>query len=115
MKIKIRELLAANEAINNIIQEKMKATIAFKFRAILAAFNTSVDTFNKTREDLLAKYDVKDIEKLELKDRDKLELEFQELLGSTIDINIDKLNVEDFDDIKIAPIDLDALFWLINM
>ena len=114
MKTNINDILSANKAITTLVSSKMQANKAFKFRKILNAFNNSVDAFNATRAGLLKKYDIEEGAEIPANIKENLEAEFALLIKEEVDIDIKKLEVSDFDGLEITPMDLDALFWLIN-
>lgn len=117
MKIKLEDILNSNAALGNVLNEKMKVNLAFKFQKVLKFVESNLDLFNNTKETIIKNNElVTDDNGNLLIPEDKQEIvksEFDELLTQEIDFESEIL-IEELDGLEITPNDLNSLMWCIK-
>ena len=117
MKIKLEEILNSNSSLSSILNEKMKVSLAFKFRKVLKFVEANLDLFNNTKETIIKNNELITDDKGNLQiPKDKQEIvksEFDELLNQEIEFDAEIL-LEELDGLEITPNDLNSLMWCIK-
>lgn len=116
----LEQLINSTDALKTLSQKPLKARCAYSVGKILKAADAEMVTFNETRMELIKKYGEKD-ESGELKTDengnvhvilDKLNEfnnELQELLATTIEINANKISIDDIGEIEFTPAEMTQL------
>lgn len=118
--ISLGELLNSTEGLKGLSQKPLKARCAYAVGKILKAADAEMTTFNEARMDLINKYGEKD-ENGQLKsdengnvhiDMQQLEnfnKELKELLDTTIEINANKIFIDDLGEVEFTPTEMTQL------
>lgn len=116
MQIQMRDIVESQNALAKIINCKMKAATAFKFRLAMKFVDDTIITFNDMKKDLVTKYgiDIKGEINIPEDIKDQVEKDFTDILDIMVDCNINNIKEEDFEYIELSPKDLDKVFWLIT-
>ena len=118
MKVLLKDVVNSANSINILINSKMKAKLAFKFRKILQVVDENIELFNKSRQDLLDKFELKPDDKgiTNIPDSIKGEVdkEFSELLEQEVDIDIPSIKIDDIENIELTPADLSRIYWIFD-
>lgn len=120
IKIKIRELLNCTDALQKLAGKELKAKLAWQVARLLKSADTELSSFNETRMNLIKKYGEKDEAGELITDEngnckiltDSVETfsnELNELVETEIEINANKLKVDDLNDIDFTPAEMNAL------
>lgn len=114
ISITLNDIINASETFNAIMQQSFKGSLAFKIARLARELNKEMETFNTERQKLLTRYCVKD-ENGELKTNedgtvqvvpamiDEFNEEFTSLLNTEVEINADKLPMDNIDNFDITP------------
>ena len=92
----------------------MRAKTAFKMARIIRAIESELENFNKARQSLLNKYGEKDDNGQLITNKDgnyiispdKIDIyngEIQELLVTTIELNIEPIEIEELEQLEFTP------------
>ena len=118
--ITLEQLLNSTDGLKGLSQKQLKARSAYAVSKILKAADAEMTTFNDTRMELIKKYGEKD-ENGELKrdEQDNVHIvddmlptfnkELQELLNTSVDINANKIRIEDIGDVEFTPAEMAQL------
>ena len=116
----LEQLLNSTDGLKGLSQKQLKARSAYAVSKILKAADAEMTTFNDTRMELIKKYGEKD-ENGELKrdEQDNVHIvddmlptfnkELQELLNTSVDINANKIRIEDIGDVEFTPAEMAQL------
>ena len=125
IKVKISDLLNSTEALQKLAGTELKAKLAWQVGRILKAAEAEIQSFNETRMDLIRKYGEKD-EKGELvtdetgncKIMEGGILDFSnqltELVESEVEINGNKIKIDDLDNVNFTLAEMAQLEVLID-
>lgn len=125
IKIKISELLNSVETLQKLSKQDFKAKLAWQISKLLKAAEVEIQSFNETRMNLIKKYGEKD-ENGELitdetgncKIMEGGILDFSnqltELVESEVEINGNKIKIDDLDNVNFTPAEMAQLEVLID-
>ena len=114
IKIKLSDVVNATETFNKIMQQSFKGSLAFKIARLARELDKEMQTFNSERQKIIQKYGEKD-ENGELKvdengnvkfENSKIQEindDFNSLLNTELEINADKLPMDNIDAFEITP------------
>ena len=114
IKIKLNDIVNATETLNKIMQQSFKGSLAFKIARLARELDKEMQTFNAEKQKIIQKYGEKD-ENGELKIDEKglvkfnkanlkeINEEFNSLLDTDLEINVDKLPMDSIDNFEITP------------
>lgn len=123
-EVQLKDVVNGLESLQIIINQKLPVFSSFKLSLFLKAISPMVDAFNVEKDKLIKEYgtptvgeDGKETGQYTFPDADKAK-EFSdkmnELLNVNIDVKIPEIKVVDLGDIKIEPIKLTSLDWLLK-
>lgn len=112
--IKIMDLVNGTPALQKLADAPLKAKLAWQISRILKVVDTEMQSFNETRMQLINKYGEKDESGELITDEqgncrimpDKLidfTNEINELVSTEIEINANKIKMENLDDVNFTP------------
>ena len=126
LKIKIGELNTILESLNKIIDKEISIKISYKISKLTKQLMNEYKLYEENRIRLINKYAERD-EQGNIKinkedntiiildvDRDKFNNEFIELVNIDIEIEFDKIRLDDLGDVMISPRDLLNLDFLFS-
>lgn len=120
INIKMSDLLNSTETLQKLSQKELKARLALTIARLLKEAEREIQNFNEVRMNLINKYGEKD-EKGELITDDKgnckilpegietFSKELNDLVATDVEINANKLNLNDLDSLDFTPSDMAAL------
>lgn len=125
IKVKISELLNSTEALQKLAKMQLKARLAWNVSKLLKAADVEIQDFNETRLELIRKYGEKDENDQLITDEngnckivtdkiDNFTAELTELAESEVEINANKVRIDDLEDINFTPADMAALETFID-
>jgi len=117
IKVTIGELLNATEALQNLAKKELKARLALSISRILKNAEGEIQNFNDTRMNLIKKYGEKDEngELITTEDNNckipeecttEFSNELNSLLDETIEINANKMTLEQLENLDFTPKDM---------
>ena len=118
--VKISNLLNSTEVLQKLSKTQLKAKTAWQVSKVLKLAEEEMQTFNDTRMEVLKKYAEKDENGELITDEnnnckimpDKISEfndELTELLDNNIELNVNKINIEDLNDIDFTPAEMNSL------
>lgn len=118
--VKISNLLNSTEVLQKLSKTQLKAKTAWQVSKVLKLAEEEMQTFNDTRMEVLKKYAEKDENGELITDEnnnckiipDKISEfndELTELLENNIELNVNKINIEDLNDIDFTPAEMNSL------
>lgn len=124
--VKMSELLNSTETLQSLAQKSLKAKLAFQVGRMLKAADKEIQDFNETRMKVITKYGEKDENgelitdennncKIDPNSAAAFNTEFNELLNSEIEINANKIKVEDLENLDFTPSEMINLEPFIEM
>lgn len=120
INITLEQLVNSTEGLRGLSQKTLKARPAYAVAKILKAAEAEITSFNETRMNLIRKYGEKN-ENNELKSDDNgnvrippevlddFNKELQELLGTEIEINANKIRIDDIGDVEFTAAEMAQL------
>ena len=120
IQVKISELLNSTDTLQKLSQQDFKAKLAWQIARLLKAAEAEIQSFNETRMNLIRKYGEKD-ETGELITDDKgnckinedsvkdFSSQLSDLLDTQVEINANKIKVEQLEDIDFTPAQITIL------
>lgn len=120
INITLEQLINSSDGLKALSEKKLKARCAFAVAKLLKAADEEITRFNETRMELITKYGEKD-EQNQLKSDeqgnvhiprevlDDFNSELKELLDTPIEINSNKIKIEDIGDIEFTPNEMSQL------
>ena len=120
INITLEQLVNSTEGLRGLSQKSLKARPAYSIAKILKAAEAEITSFNETRMNLIRKYGEKD-ENNELKSDDNgnvrippevlddFNKELQELLGTEVEINANKIRIDDIGDVEFTAAEMAQL------
>lgn len=126
IKVTITDILNGTEILQKLSSTGLKAKLAWQVSRLLKAVDTEVQEFNTTRMELIKKYGEKDGQgelitdekgncKIITDNIDQFTSELNELVASEIEINANKLKMDDLENIDFTPSEMIALEPFIDM
>lgn len=120
IKIKIQDLLNSTEALQKLAQTSLKARPAFYVAKMLKAADKEIQEFNETRMNLIKKYGEKDENgelvtdesqncKIPDGEIESFSQELNDLVMTEVEINANKLRIDDLEDVDFTPNDMTIL------
>jgi len=117
IKVTIGELLNATEALQNLAKKELKARLALSISRILKNAEGEIQNFNDTRMNLIKKYGEKDENgelittedgncKIPEEGTKEFSNELNSLLEETIEINANKMTLEQLENLDFTPKDM---------
>ena len=114
IKVSLNDILNATETFQTIMQQSFKGSLAFKIARLARELNKEMDTFNEQRRKILEKYCVRDEDgNLKQLENGNVQVipekipefneEFNSLLATEVEINADKLPMDQIDNFDITP------------
>ena len=116
MKVTLRDIVESSNALSSVINTKMEASKAFKFRKLVKFLDSNVSVFEEVKQKIIEENNLRDEEgNINIPDdiRSQIDGEFEDLLNQEIDFELE-FNIDDFDGIEITPLELDKLMWIIQ-
>lgn len=125
IKITMSELLDIIPVLRELSTKPFKGATTFKIARLMRELDKEITLFEESRQKLAEKYGVrKEDGSLEIMEDGAVKLqkdriqecneEMINLLATEIEINVDKITVEAFDDIEISPSQAIAIDALVN-
>lgn len=120
ISITLEQLINSSDGLKALSQKPLKARCAYTVGKLLKAADVEISNFNETRMELIKKYGEKD-ENGELKQDEQGNVhigtefvnhfndELNELLNTTIDINSNKIKIEDLESVNFTPAEMTQL------
>lgn len=120
IKIKMSDLLNSTDTLQKLSQKELKARLALSIARLLKEAEREIQNFNEVRMNLIKKYGEKD-ENGELITDDKnnckiipdgveiFSKELNDIIDTEIEINANKLRLEDLDNLDFTPSDMAVL------
>lgn len=120
IKVKISDLVGSTEALQKLAGKELKARLAWQVARLLKAADAELQSFNDTRMELVKKYGNKD-ENGELITDDKgnckipeeyvstFSDELTELVETEIEINSNKIKIDDLENLDFTPAEMSNL------
>ena len=120
IKLKLGELLNSVEVLQKLASKELKAKPAWQTSRILKAAEKEIQEFNDTRMKLINKYGEKDEQgelitddngncKIIADDTIEFSNQLNELINTEIEINSNKINIEDIENIDFTPAEMAQL------
>ena len=114
IKIKLNDIVNATETFNKIMQQSFKGSLAFKIARLARELDKEMQTFNTERQKIIQKYGEKDengelivdekgLVKFNKTNLKEINEEFNSLLDTDLEINVDKLPMDSIDNFEITP------------
>ena len=114
IKIKLNDVVNATDAFNNIMQQSIKGSSAFKVARLARELDKEMETFNSERQKIIQKYGKKDENgqlilndnnqvSFDPEDIDTINNELNSLLETELEINADKIPATALEEFKITP------------
>lgn len=118
--VKISNLLNSTEVLQKLSKTQLKAKTAWQVSKVLKLAEEEMQTFNDTRMEVLKKYAEKDENGELITDENnnckiipekisEFNDELTELLDNEIELNVNKINIEDLNDIDFTPAEINSL------
>ena len=120
IKVTITDILNGTEILQKLSNTGLKAKLAWQVSRLLKAVDKEVQEFNETRMELIKKYGEKDESgelitddkgncKIITENVEKFSAELNELVASEIEINANKIKMDDLENIDFTPSEMVAL------
>lgn len=120
IEITLEQLVNSTEALRALSNKQLKAKSAYAVARLIKAADQEMTNFNETRMELIKKYGIKDDSgELKLDDNGNAQIdqaslstfnsEFRDLLQTKIEINANKININDLGDIDFTPSEMAQL------
>lgn len=120
INVKISSLLNGTEALQKLAGADLKAKLAWQVARLLKAAEAELQSFNETRMTLIKKYGEKDTEgelitdekgncKIPPEDINTFTAELNELLNTEVEINVNKISINDLENMSFTPSEMTLL------
>lgn len=120
MTIKINDLLNSIDILQKLSKMELKAKLAWQVARLLKAAEKEIQEFNETRMNVITKYGEKDENdqlitddnnncKIQKEHIEDFTNELNELVKSEVEINANKLKIDDLADLEFTPADMAQL------
>lgn len=118
--VKISELLNSVETLQKLSQKDFKAKLAWQIARLLKSAESEIQSFNETRMDLIRKYGEKDENGGLVTDEHgncriiegevvNFNSELNELINSTVEINANKIGIDQLENLDFTPSEISIL------
>ena len=125
IKVKISELLNSTEALQKLARMQLKAKLAWNVSRLLKAADVEIQDFNEARLNLIRKYGEKDENGELITDEngnckilpesiEEFTAELNELAASEVEINANKVRIDDLENLDFTPADMATLETFID-
>lgn len=123
--VTIAQLLNSIDVLQKLAKMQLKAKLAWSVARLLKAADAEIQDFNNTRLDLIRKYGEKDENEQLITDENgnckikpdeisNFTNELTELTASEIEINANKIHINDIENLDFTPTDMAALETFID-
>ena len=114
ISVTLEQLINGSDAFKTLSQKPLKARTAYAVGKILKSVDTEMQSFNDARMELIRKYGEKD-DNNELKTDeqgnvrilpevlDSFNNELHDLLETLVELNVNKIRIDDIEDINFTP------------
>jgi len=120
IQVKIVELLNSTDTLQKLSQQDFKAKLAWSIARLLKSAEAEIQSFNETRMNLIRKYGEKDENgdlitdekgncKIDQESLTEFSTQLGDLLETTVEINANKIKVEQLDDVDFTPSEMTIL------
>ena len=120
IKIKINDLLNTTETLQKLASKEMKAKLSWQIARLLKSAEKEIQDFNETRMNLINKYGEKGEDgnlitddkgncKITPDSVNTFSAELNELVQSEVEINANKIRIDDLENIDFTPAEMAAL------
>lgn len=120
IKVSIATLLNSTEALQKLSTTDLKAKLAWQVARLLKAADKEIQEFNETRMKLIQKYGEKDENGELIKDEkdncrisndvaEEFSTQLNDLIQAEVEINVNKINIDELDNITFTPADMAML------
>lgn len=114
IKITVNDMVKSTETFSKILKQSFKGSLAFKIARIARELEKEMQTFNEERVKLIEKYAEKNENgdfvtdennniKINNSKIDEINKEFDSLLNTELEINAEKLLINNIDDFELTP------------
>ena len=116
MKLKNSTIYASMNALNKLGEKDLPIKLAYKIKKNIENINGQLKFINDRRNELIKKYgkddkiDSSDIEAIQAFMKD-----FNEVLEIEEDVDVNVIDVDELDGIKLSAADLDALSFMLKL
>lgn len=125
IELTVKEVMESVGVLNEIMEQPFHGALAFKISRIIRELRKEVESFNTERDKIIRVFSEKDengkpvlLENGNIKIRPDLVKEcndeFEKLLGTSIEINAEKLTLKDMDEIEITPKKMESILVLVK-
>ena len=126
IKVKISDLLNSVETLQKLSKQDFKAKLAWQISKLLKAAEAEIQSFNDTRMSLITKYGEKDESgqlitteegncKILPESIDEFSNELMELMNTEVEINANKIDFDQLEDVDFTPGEITVLEPFINI
>ena len=120
IKLTIGDLVNSTEALQKLADKQLKAKLAWQVARLLKMIDAELQSFNDTRMNLVKKYGEKDeTGSLITDDKGNCKIlpdlvnefskELKELVDTEIELNSNKLKIEDLENLDFSPAEMNTL------
>lgn len=120
IKLTIGDLVNSTEALQKLADKQLKAKLAWQVARLLKMIDAELQSFNDTRMNLVKKYGEKDeTGSLITDDKGNCKIlpdlvnefskELKELVDTEIELNSNKLKIEDLENLNFSPAEMNTL------
>ena len=125
IEVQLKDIISSPEVLNEIAKKDLKARPAYKLARVMREIDREFSLFQENRKQLISKYADKD-EKGNIKynkdgnitvEKDKIDLfnnEIEELLNTSIQLNVDLIELNDIEDVNFTPQQMNILSLFIK-
>lgn len=125
IELTVKEVMESVGVLNEIMEQPFHGALAFKISRIIRELRKEVESFNTERDKIIRVFSEKDengkpvlLENGNIKIRSDLVKEcndeFEKLLGTSIEINAEKLDLNELDEIEITPKKMESILVLVD-
>ncbi|MGP4074119.1 hypothetical protein ACTWQB_16560 [Piscibacillus sp. B03] len=106
MQLTVKDIYELQEGLSELANKELPVAVAFKLQLNLRKVADEYQSAQKLRDKIVQKYKEKDLEngRVRIKE-DKLETfkqEIDELMAQEVKVNLQKIDINDLDDIKVS-------------
>ena len=112
MKVELRQILNAKDAIEHLLNQSMPMSISFTLSDLVQELNPKIDNFYEKQKVLLEKHGKlvdAEIGKYELDNVERYNKEIDELLDTMVKLTFEPIEYEKVKDVPILPVFVPAL------
>ena len=113
IKVKMITLLNSTEALQNLAKKDLKARLALRVSKLLKAADTEIQSFNDARGEKDSNNElIKDEEgncKIPESNTSTFTDELNELVAEEVEINVNKIKLEDIENLEFTPLEMSLL------